>query len=375
MPTIGMCRGLAVTVLLAVATTLAAAPAAGQKTKGSDKPAPVREGVIARAQIWKPTNIPTVDIRTGPQGKGGFPPKASVRCEYLEEELNGNSPKFVCATGPTLDDDFKVKFGASNGEVYGEVLATRLLWALGFGADRMYPVTVTCIGCPDALGGTERPSDERRFDPAVIERKSQGWEWRDKGESGWAWTELKFIDPAAGGATLAQRDAFLLLAVFLQHSDSKSQQQRILCLGTPPRSSRIPCNQPFLMVSDLGLTFGKASGRNVNAASSANLAGWKDTPIWKEPKGKQPLSGCVGNISRSFSGTLSDPVISEDGRKFLSGLLAQLSDKQIRDLFEVARVTLRLRNPEDPASGFGTIEEWVATFKAKRQEIATRRCD
>ncbi len=350
---------------------LAAQPSAAQAKK--DKPVPVRNAVIAQAQLWKPTNIPTVDIKTGPLGKGAFPLRATVRCEYLEEEFGGNSPKFVCATGPTLNDDFKVKFGVGNGEVYGEVLATRLLWALGFGADRMYPVTVLCTGCPEELGGTESGKGERKFEPAVIERKIQGWEWKDAGQGGWAWHELRFVDPAVGGATLAQRDALTLLAVFLQHTDSKTQQQRILCLGTPPRNSRVRCNQPFLMISDLGLTFGKANVRNANAAGSVNLAAWKDTPIWKDQKGK-PATGCVGNISKSFSGTLSDPVISEEGRKFLAGLLGQLTDKQIRDLFDVARVTLRVRNPEDPTSVVGTLDEWVATFKAKRDEIAARRC-
>ena len=67
--------------------------------------------------------------------------------------------------------EVKVKFGGNNGEVYGEVLATRLLWALGFGADRMYPVNVICRGCPAELLGIERPNGESRFDPAVIERK------------------------------------------------------------------------------------------------------------------------------------------------------------------------------------------------------------
>jgi hypothetical protein len=166
----------------------------------------------------------------------------------------------------------------------------------------------------------------------------------------------------------------MLLAVFMQHSDSKQEQQRIQCLGTPPRSSKIRCNQPFLTIDDVGLTFGRASGRNANAVSSANLAGWKETPIFKEPKGKQTVAGCIGNISRSFSGTLGDPIISEAGRSFLSGLLAQLTDKQIRDLFDVARVTLRARNPELPGSPMGTIDEWVETFKAKREEIAAKRC-
>jgi hypothetical protein len=45
-------------------------------------------------------------------------------------------PKFACIVG--RDDEVKVGSAALISEVCGEVLATRLLWALGFGADRMY---------------------------------------------------------------------------------------------------------------------------------------------------------------------------------------------------------------------------------------------
>jgi hypothetical protein len=37
--------------------------------------------------------------------------------------------------------------------------------------------------------------------------------------------------------------------------------------------------------------------------------------------------------------------ISEEGRLFLAGLLTPLSDQQLRDLFEAARVNLRPRAP------------------------------
>jgi hypothetical protein len=52
----------------------------------------------------------------------------------------------------------------------------------------------------------------------------------------------------------------------------------------------------------------------------------------------------------------------------------QLSDQQLRDLFEVSQVRHRLRNPLDVSSGFPTEDEWVTAFKQKRQEIADRRC-
>ncbi len=122
------------------------------------------------------------------------------------------------------------------------------------------------------------------------------------------------------------------------------------------------------MINDLGLTFGRASRTNSNVTSSVNLEAWRHTPVWKE------ASRCVGNLPKSLSGTLDDPLISEEGRRFLAGLLAQLTDTQIGDLFDTARIQLRLRNPDDLSSGFGTVGEWTAAFKEKRNEIASRRC-
>jgi hypothetical protein len=316
--------------------------------------------------VWTPTDIRAIDFQRGPQGRGSFPFHATVHCDYVDKTLEGHSPKFACRIGP--DDEVKVKYGGRNGEVYGEVLATRLLWALGFGADRMYPVNVICRRCPAELNGIERKDNESRFDPAVIERKMDDVELDPDRKKGWSWKELDAIDPEAGGAPVAHRDGLKLLAAFLQHTDSKPEQQRIVCLGV--RGSRTPpsCARPFLMISDLGLTFGRASYTNANETSGVNLMAWRQTPVWKAG------IGCTGNLPRSLTGTLEDPVVSEDGRVFLARLLDQLSDRQIRDLFEVARVQLRLRSPGDVDSGFATIDEWVDAFKDKRRQVGERHC-
>lgn len=323
-----------------------------------------RASVLRRAQLWTPTDISAKNFAEGPGGPGSFTPGETVRCKYLDKKLSGKSPKFACQIG--ADDDVKVKFGGTNGEVYAELLATRLLWALGFGADRMYGVNVICTGCPATFAGISRPNGDIRFSPALIERKMDGKEWEGEGGSGWSWRELDRVQPEAGGAPLQQRDALKLLAVMLQHTDSKPQQQRILCLdGSKGDTS---CEKPFLMLSDLGLTFGRASRTNANEPSGANLTAWQRTPVWRD------ATGCVGNLPRSLTGTLDYPVIGEAGRAFLAGLLTELSDQQLHDLFESAAVTHRLREPGRARSGFPSLDEWVNAFKDKRQQIVDRRC-
>jgi hypothetical protein len=309
-----------------------------------------------------PTDVATMDIKAGPTRSDAFPFRATIVCDYDEKDMSGASPKFACQVGD--EDELKVKFGGGNAEVYAEVAATRLLWALGFGADQMYPVKVICNKCPATLAGMARPDNQWVFDPATVERKMAGREF--PGEEGWSWTELEAVNPEVGGAPRAHRDALKLLAVFLQHTDTKPQQQRLLCRDEAPEDSK-ECGQPLMMINDLGLTFGRANTFNLNE-KAMNLVEWSATPVWKGD------TGCVGNLPKSLTGTLENPVISEAGREFLAGLLGALTDAQIRDLFETARVTLRARDPLKAKSGFATVEEWVTAFKDKRNQIAQRRC-
>jgi hypothetical protein len=326
-----------------------------------------RLGLIQRAQIWTPTPVGEMDIRRGPQGDGAFAPNAAVTCRYVDVKLPGHTPKFSCAIDE--QDIVKVRYGPQNPEVEGSVLASRLLWALGFGADRVYPVRVTCVGCPaDPWFKHGRTDETHVFDPAVIERKPEGHEMRmtNGEEAGWAWPELALVDPTKGGAPLEQRDGLTLLAAFMQHTDNKAEQQRLLC----PPGGLTPdghCNTPYLILHDVGLTFGHANFSNGAATGGVNYEEWSHTPVWRDVK------RCIGHLSKSHTGTLGDPKISEAGRAFLSGLLAQLTDAQLHDLFDVAQVQRR-RIKDDSDSGAASVEEWVAAFKRKRAEIASTRC-
>jgi hypothetical protein len=328
-----------------------------------------RESILRRAQVWIPSEPSQADIFKGPDDDRGFAFGQTVPCQFVDKRLSGNTPKFECRIGDhdvkvKGDDDVKVKYGGDNGEVFAEVAATRLLWALGFGADRFYATRVVCHSCPDWLPGITRANGDIIVNPASIERRFPAR--RPKGvDDEWSWRELDRISEADGGAPRAQRDALKLLAVFLQHTDSKPDQQRIVCLDEPKKGS---CDHPLLYIHDVGTTFGTASWSNSGDRSSANLRAWSGTPVWKHGP------GCTGNLPRSSTGTLENPSISEEGRQFLASLLNQLSDDQLRDLFRVARFDIRPRDPEQPGSGPATIDEWVGAFKAKRAQIDERRC-
>jgi hypothetical protein len=335
-----------------------------------------RKEYLQKGKVWHKTDIPTMDIMAGPHSEISVRPEQEVTCRFVEPKTRskGFSPKFKCKLndGPTV----RVKY--SSRETYSEIAATRLLWALGFYTDEVYPVKLKCLGCP-AKNPSHPAKDEPRieivFEDAIIEHNFSGEEIGEFRDEGWKWAELDQVEAKFGGSSRAEVDALKLIAVFLQHSDSKPPQQRLACF--PNDLSHYlwhqTCQQSVLMVQDVGATFGMSAPK-VEAFSSMYLRGWENEPIWKTEL-EEEKGNCVGNVVPSRGGDLRHPEISEAGRKFLSDLLNQLTDQQIANLFIVARAertdeTLLEQGREREV----TIDDWVQVFKKKRQEINDHHC-
>jgi len=363
--------------LLALMTAGALACSGGSDAERAGANAPRDAGAVAlrneaftSAHVWTApaTPIAEANLRDNPPGADGFPADAEVACKFTLQEVSGTTPKFYCevAGGEAL----KIKYGAGNPELTAEVAATRLLGALGFGADRMYVVKrVKCAGCPTypfyALkclketglrsaclpGGIDYDSVVN-FDSAVIERRLAGRKIEAPPDHvGWPWFELEKIDPARGGSPLAEVDALRLMAMVLAHWDNKAENQRLMC----PAGADGPngtCTRPLAILQDVGATFGPVK---------AELHNWRSTPVWADAK-----TCTVSMKSLPWNGaTFPDRRISEDGRLFLLGLLEQLSDQQLRDLFEGSRMTLF-----DQISGEGrNPDAWASVFKDKVRQI------
>jgi hypothetical protein len=337
-----------------------------------------RQAMLRRAELWELRDTSSLDVLAGPPlpQPQRVPDKVTCSFHYPDKPLNGNTPKFECEL--SSGDVVKVKYGAENGEVYAEVAATRLFWAIGFKADAMFPATVTCLSCPrDPFAasklnwqqGPPRDVGTVVFEAAIIEREVPGEAIETPDFEGWAWPELERIYAGRGDEVRAQADGLKLLAVFVQHSDSKPEQQKFVCIGKVGKDAdgSETCSEPWLYVKDLGTTFGKATRRNT---SKMRLADWSDVRVWKD----QPQ--CVGYLPRSFTGTLDNPRISESGRRFLAERLARLSDRQLGDLFRASRVERRGETIELPNGQTrpATVDDWVAEFKKKRDEVTSARC-
>jgi len=330
-----------------------------------------REALIARAKVFvkSPPVIASLDLSRAPNDPKPFDPAALIECEYVAKPVKATTPKFDCRLPD--GDIVKVKYGRSP-ERPGEVAASRLLAALGFGADHVTMLPkMRCTGCPPfpfqvraiadwffaaPLFDWLRNKDHvRDFQWVAVERKMAGRVIEVDPHEGWDWDELKLVDAAKGGATRAELDALRLIAMFLSHWDNKAANQRLACdEGAGGDDPQAPCTNPMLILQDVGATFGPTKVEHDE---------WAAIPIWADaPK-------CVVSLEKlPYRGGRFTPIqISEAGRALVAGKLTQLSEDQIRALFQSARFP-------DPASGAvnGDVSVWVKTFRDKVRQIAER---
>ncbi|HEV7501227.1 MAG TPA: hypothetical protein VGQ33_14535 [Vicinamibacteria bacterium] len=321
-----------------------------------------REDALRRARVWSEPRIPiaSADLGTNPPDAGELAEDRDVSCEFRLRASVGWSPKFECVLAS--GEEVKVKYGHNSVEVFGEVAATRLLSALGFGADRMYVVrSVRCHGCPafpyprmevlDAVESVAR--HDTTFTMAVIERKMAGRAIKGQHAYGWTWSDLARIDPAAGGSSRTEVDALRLMGMFLNDWDNKAPNQRLTCLD--PGVDTEPCARPFALLQDVGETFGPRG---------VDLDGWRRTPIWSDP------ATChLSMKDLPYAGaTFAEADIGEAGRRFLGDRLRQLSRAQTVALFTGARFAAYARQSEAGRSA----ENWANVFEERVREIVDR---
>src|SRR5262249_30780342 len=101
-----------------------------------------RAAYLAQAILWEPPDIAEMTAERIREGEPtSLQPDQDVSCTYLSkthEDLGGTSTKFGCQgkNGKT----FRIKYGV---KLHTTVAASRLLWALGFGAATAPAVQLT----------------------------------------------------------------------------------------------------------------------------------------------------------------------------------------------------------------------------------------
>jgi hypothetical protein len=319
-----------------------------------------RGELLKRAQVWRQprTPIALASLRGATVDE--------VSCRFKVSDLGGTTPKFDCV----LDTGEQVRIKYGNGpEIPAEAAATRLLTTLGFLADEITLVRkLRCYGCPKEPFSVMKAVEVTRAEPIYkqvvnfdefedfewvgLERKFNARPVESENIEGWSFFELDTIDPGRGGAPRAHIDALRMIAVLLAHWDNKSENQRIVCLAENWREDT-PCPSPFLLLQDVGATFGP---------TKFDLAKWKQVPMWDD------RDTCTVSMRHlPFEGaTFGQASVTEAGRQLTLELLTALSDRQLAELFELARFGEK-RGVLTPVS---SIDEWVETLKLKVRAIS-----
>ena len=330
-------------------------------------------------QTPDPGYDPVLGFNPSKGGRFGAPPVDSngranpINCvaNVKENKGTGTTPKFYCSAPGVVDEDgnqirYKVKphfkgqaRDKRNGEIYGEFLSSRFSKALGFFADDEWVADVNCPDCEKALNKPFQGTNFTPFQPAAgIELPlGKGIDVKCNG---------KDFGPLAGslqkllqnGAPRDEIDALKLWLGFIDHGDTKSENQKFACLKWKKNADQtLSCEtgQSVYYVSDMVSTFGFSSA----SEKKATLAAWKD---------KDPIKVSGGHCTTTAK-SIGDTSISEAGRQLLANGLQKLLAAEKTE-GTITRVFSASRNDErdQPAAA------WTAEFERKARTVIDARC-
>ncbi|MGB7925495.1 MAG: hypothetical protein WCF57_19815 [Pyrinomonadaceae bacterium] len=357
---------------------LLALPSAAQKRCFTSEARALAE---QRAKVWQepdPDYDPVIGYnpKTGPR-KGAPQVDADGRAKPIncvankdESKGAGTTPKFHCSVPGVVDEDgdlirYKIKphFKGQtrekrNGEIYGEFLSSRFSQALGFFADDEWVADVTCPDCEKSLTSGFQGARFTPFQPAAgIELalgKGIDVDCNNKDAGSIAGSLQKLLQ---GGVSRAEIDAFKLWLAFMDHGDTKTDNQKFACLDWKKDGNTLICKpgQAVFYISDMGSTWGYSS----SSEKKATLAGWK---------GKDPIKVSGGRCSTTAK-SVGETGISEAGRQLLARGLQRLLDAERKDRL-ITRVFRASRNQERDQPP----EAWAAEFERKARTIIDARC-
>lgn len=341
-----------------------------------------RELAERTAKVWQEPDLDYDPILGFNREKGprrGAPPIDStglavpLNCVANKDphKGSGTTPKFHCSVPDVLNEDgtpirYKVKphfkgqaRDKRNGEIYGEFLSSRFSKALGFFADDEWVADVTCPDCEKSLTSGFQGAPFAPFQPAAgIELplgKGIDANCNDKDSAPIAQTLNKLLQ---SGGPRAQIDAFKLWLAFIDHGDTKSDNQKFSCLKWRKNADNsLTCEpgQSVYYVSDMGSTFGYSR----SSEKKATLERWR---------GQDPIRVNGGRCTTTAR-SVGDDRVSETGRELLAKELQRLLDAESRDGV-ITRIFRASRNQERDQPP----EAWTSEFVRKARTIIDARC-
>jgi hypothetical protein len=269
-------------------------------------PPPVRE-------LWQePRDLQKRDLFYGVGGRN-LAPNPRARYEYEAEDTRGAS------RGYTVRDDRGSKWDVKLGEeAQPEVVVSRLLWAIGFHQPTVYymPPEWTVSDAPSWLDIAAGPQNGARF-------RLDAPSWKNVGE--WSWYDNSFVGTRAfKGLVLAN--------LMLANWDYKASNNRIYDVKPP-----IGDASRLFVVQDLGAALGMERPNLLQKIRLRALRGTKNRIDHFERTG---FIRRVNGERVEFEYGGMDPGLFENisraDVRWLCGLFARLTDRQLNDAFRAA---------------------------------------
>jgi hypothetical protein len=172
---------------------------------------------------------PKIESRDLFYGVGGkeFAPRADVEYRFLEKDTSGFSLNYE------IEDPqgrrYDTKFGV---EARAEVIASRLLWAIGFYQPPVYYLPEWKIGGDVLEAGVQAPARFRYERP----------DWKKHGD--WSWQDNKFVGTR-------ELNGLVVMMIMMNNWDTKTSNNKIY-----ERMNATP--EKVYVVKDLGRSFGNS---------------------------------------------------------------------------------------------------------------------
>ena len=329
------------TAVPAQSATTASATAAqpGDEDQSEDNHAPIRPDQVRDAVLWhNPGRIAQEDLFYGQGGRKGQPVPPF---RFIEENRRQSTPKFDARDAD--GKKWRVKLGQ---EARPEVVVSRLLWAVGYYAQDDYVLPDADIQGIHMHRGKKYVHGEHIKD-ARFARKPSG----QKKIATWRWKKNAFT------GTRELNGLRVMMAV-VNSWDLKDENNAVY-------SDRKSGHQIFL-VSDTGSSFGRTGLHFTNGPSKDNLKAYvhskfithttettvdfaTPTPSWSLLA--ETLGLGIKQFLRRQGMLWIGRGIPRSDAKWIGGLLAQLSHKQLVDAFRAGNY------PPDEVDQFVSVVE------------------
>lgn len=319
----------------------------GQKPK-KDNDKPVSQSDIHNASIWRdPGDISSKDMFYGAGGKDGQPVAPFT---FISEDTNGTNPKFDVhdANGTK----WRVKLGE---EARPEVVASRLMWAVGYYVNNDYNVHISTIQGLDMKRGQKRIHNGEQVIDARFARKPG----KDTKIGIWEWKTCPFRDTR-------EFNGLRVMMAVLNSWDLKDVNNAVY-------TNKKTGQQTFL-VSDIGATFATNTLETSRAKDKGNVNSYVDskfitktTPTtvdFATPGAPTSVLLKTGGamakdyFTRRGFDWIGDNIPREDAR-WVGNMLGQLSHQQLVDAFRAGNFP-----PESIDQYVTVLESRIAQLKA-----------